>query len=136
MLPIGQRPRPGPEIMSASQIGQATGVDPGRVREIIQLALEELHRITIVHEYGPTAAMMEAAFGFGGEAAFHLVGIFAAVDEYKGREDDVFMWSEVAKRFIPDEYAEGVERMTPWLREKTVERLLQDAERRTHTSSP
>ena len=67
--------------------------------------------------------MMEACFSFGGEAAFHLVGIFSALHEYHGRDDDVFLWREVAKRFIPSAYAEGRDRTAPWYAEKTPERL-------------
>jgi hypothetical protein len=119
----------------ATQIGQATGVDPGRVQEIVQLALEELHRITIVHENGPKEAMLEACFCFGGEAAFHLVGLFAATHHYHGQDDDAGMWCDVVKCLIPNEYAEGCERIKPWFREKTLERLLQDADRRNRARS-
>jgi hypothetical protein len=46
----------------ATRIAQATGIQPEKLREAVQLALEELHRVTIVDEKGPTAAVMEACF--------------------------------------------------------------------------
>jgi hypothetical protein len=111
----------------ATRIAQATGIQPEKVCEVVQLALEELHRIMIVDEKGPTAAVMEARFSFGGEAAFHLIGLFASEHAYHGRDDDVGMWSEVAMRFIPSAYAEGWARIAPWFGEKTADRLRLDA---------
>jgi hypothetical protein len=116
------------EVDLAAQIAQATGVDQEKVPEVVQLALEELHRITIVNEKGPTAAIMEACFCFGGKAAFHLVGLFASDHEYHGRDDDAFMWREVAMRLIPSAYAEGHDRIASWFSEKTPARLRLDAE--------
>jgi len=42
----------------STRIAQATGIDPEKVHEVVRLALEELHRITIVDEKGPTAAVI------------------------------------------------------------------------------
>jgi hypothetical protein len=40
------------------RIAKQTGLEPVKVGEVVQLALEELHRISIVDERGLTAAMM------------------------------------------------------------------------------
>jgi hypothetical protein len=119
----------------ATRIGQATGIPPEKVCEVVQLALEELHHIMIVDEKGPTAAVMEACFSFGGDAAFHLIGLFVSEHDYHGRDDDAGIWSEVAKRFIPSAYAEGCARIAPWCREKTTDRLGLDADIRHSSTS-
>jgi hypothetical protein len=98
----------------AAKIGISTGMEPAKVAEVVQLALEELHRLTIVGDKGPTDAAMEACFSFGGEAAFHFIGILAVENAYGGRMDEASTWSEVAMRFIPGAYSEGVERIAPW----------------------
>jgi hypothetical protein len=113
------------------RIAQSTGLQPEKVAEVVQLALEEIHRITIVDEKGPTAAVMEACFSFGDKAAFHLIGLYVSEHDYHGRGDDAGIWNEVAMRFIPTAYAEGCDRIAPWFREKTPARLLQDADIRT-----
>jgi hypothetical protein len=118
-----------------ARIAQVTNIHPEKVCEVVQLALEELHRIMIVDEKGPTAAVMEACFSFGGEAAFHLIGLFASEHAYHGRDDDAGMWSEVAIRFIPGAYAEGCDRIAPWFNEKTAGRLRLDAEIKKRASS-
>jgi hypothetical protein len=110
-----------------TRIAQATGVQPKKVDEVVQLALQELHRITIVDEKGPTAAVMEACFSFGGEAAFHLIGLYVSEHDYHGRHDDAGIWNEVAMRFIPDEYRDGCKRIAPWFAEKTAARVDLDA---------
>ena len=107
----------------ATRIAQATDIHRGKVCEVVKLALEELHRISIIDEKGPTAAVMEACFSFGDETAFHLIGLFISEHDYHGRDDDAGIWSEVAKRFIPSAYAEGRARIVPWFREKTADRL-------------
>lgn len=112
----------------ATQIAQVTGIQPEKVCEVGQLALQDLHRITIVDEKGLTAAVMEACFSFGGEAAFHLIGLFVADHDYHGRNDDAGMWNEVAMRFIPTAYREGCARIAPWFAEKTPERVRLDAD--------
>jgi hypothetical protein len=119
----------------ATRIAQATSVQPEKVCEVVRLALEELHRISIIDEKGPTAAVMESCFSFGGEAAFHLIGLFVSEHDYHGRNDDAGIWSEVAKRFIPSEYAEGCARIAPWFREKTADRLGLDAAIRNRSRS-
>jgi hypothetical protein len=119
----------------ATRIAQATSVQPEKVCEVVRLALEELHRISIIDEKGPTAAVMESCFSFGGEAAFHLIGLFVSEHDYHGRNDDAGIWSEVAKRFIPSEYAEGCARIAPWFREKTADRLGLDADIRHSSTS-
>jgi hypothetical protein len=119
----------------ATRIARATGVHPEKICEVVQLALEELHRITIVDEKGPTAAVMEACFSFGGEAAFHLIGLYASEHAYHGQDDDAGMWSEVAMRFIPTAYAEGCDRIAPWFAEKTAGRLRLDADIRNRSRS-
>jgi hypothetical protein len=119
----------------ATRIAQATGIPPEKVCEVVQLALEELHHIMIVDEKGPTAAVMEACFSFGGDAAFHLIGLFVSEHDYHGRDDDAGIWSEVAKRFIPSAYAEGCARIAPWFREKTADRLGLDADIRHSSTS-
>jgi len=100
----------------------------------VQLALQELHRITIVDEKGPTAAAMEACFSFGSKAAFHLMGLFASEHDYHGRKDDAGVWSEIAMRFIPTAFQEGCGRIAPWFAEKTVARRELDAAIRAKTS--
>jgi hypothetical protein len=110
-----------------TRIAQATGVEPKKVDEVVQLALQEFHRITIVDEKGPTAAVMEACFSFGGEAAFHLIGLYVSEHDYHGRHDDAGIWNEVAMRFIPDEYRDGCKRIAPWFAEKTAARVDLDA---------
>src|SRR5580765_2793649 len=117
----------------ATRIAQATGVRPEKVCEVVQLALEELHRITIVDEKGPTAAVMEACFSFGGAAAFHLIGLYASEHQYHGRDDDAGIWAEVGRRFIPTEYVEGCVRIAPWFAEKTADRLGLDADIRNRS---
>jgi hypothetical protein len=119
----------------ATRIAQATGIQPEKLREVVQLALEELHRITIVDEKGPTAAVIETCFSFGDEAAFHLIGLFASEHAYHGRDDDAGMWSEVARRFIPTAYAEGCDRIAPWFAEKAAGRLGLDADIRNRPMS-
>lgn len=74
----------------ALRIARTTGVQPDKVGEVLQLALEELHRIAIVDEKGPTAAAMETTFSFGAEAAFHLMGLFATEHDYHGRKDEAW----------------------------------------------
>ena len=71
-----------------ARITQSTGVQPEKVAEVVQLALEQLHRITIVDERGPTAAVVEARFSFGDKAAFHLIGLYVSEHDYYGRGDD------------------------------------------------
>jgi hypothetical protein len=110
----------------ATSIAEATGVQPQKVREAVRLALQELHRLTIVDEKGPTAAVMETCFSFGGDAAFHLIGLFASEHAYQGRMDSAGMWSEMAMRFIPSAYAEGCNRIAPWFAERTPKRVLLD----------
>ena len=99
---------------------------PGKGGRSGSVRLEELHRISIVDEKGPTAAVMEACFSFGAEAAFHLIGIYASEHNYHGRDDDAGVWAEVAKRFIPTAYREGCDRVAPWFSEKTADRLELD----------
>jgi hypothetical protein len=111
------------------RIAQSTGLQPEKVAEVVQLALEEIHRIAIVDEKGPTAAVMEACFSFGEKAAFHLIGLYVSEHDYHGRGDDAGIWNEVAMRFIPTAYAEGCDRMAPWFSEKTPDRLLLDADK-------
>jgi len=111
----------------ATQISRSTGVPPEKVAGVVQLALQELHRISIIDEKGPTAAVMEACFSFGAEAAFHLVGLFVSEHDYHGREDDAGIWSEVAKRFIPAEFEAGCDRIARWFAEKTADRRALDA---------
>lgn len=106
----------------AMRIGLAAGVEPEKVAQVVQLALESLHRITVVDKKGPTAAVMEACFSFGGASAFHLIGLFASEHDYHGRSDDAGVWTEVAMRFIPDAYREGCERIAPWFAEKKAAR--------------
>src|ERR1700730_18061217 len=91
----------------ADRIARATDVRPEKVGEIVQSALEELHRISLVHEKGPTAAVMAACVSFGDKAAFHLIGLYASERQYHGRGDDAGIWSEIAIRFIPIAYREG-----------------------------
>jgi hypothetical protein len=79
----------------ATRIAQATDIHLGKVCEVVKLALEELHRISIIDEKGPTAAVMEACFSFGDETAFHLIGLFVSEHDYHGRDDDAGIWSEV-----------------------------------------
>ena len=110
----------------AIRIGTRTGVEPGKVCQVVQLAFEELHRLTIVGDKGPTDAAMEARFSFGAEAAFHLIGMFAVENAYHGRIDEAGTWNEVAMRFIPDAHREGVERSTPWFKERTPMRVELD----------
>lgn len=114
----------------ATRIAEATGVQPQKVGDVVRLALQELHRLTIVDEKGPTAAVMETCFSFGGAAAFHLIGLFASEHAYHGRNDSAGMWSEVAMRFIPKAFAEGCARIAPWFGERTPKRVLLDAEQR------
>ena len=111
----------------ASRIARATAVDETSVREVVRLVLEELHRISIVHEKGPTAAVMETCFSFGAEAAFHLTGIYACEHDYHGRHDDAGAWAELAMRFIPTAYREGCDRIAPWFSQKTAARLKLEA---------
>ena len=118
----------------ATRIAQATAIQPEKVCEVVQLALEELQRITIVDEKGPTAAVMEACFSFGDAAAFHLIGLFASEHAYHGRDDDAGAWSEMAMRFIPSAYAQGCARIAPWFGEKTAARLRLDAEIKSSSS--
>jgi hypothetical protein len=118
-----------------TRIAQSTGVQPEKVAEVVQLALEGLHRIAIVDEEGPTAAVMEACFSFGDKAAFHLIGLYVSEHDYHGRGDDAGIWNEVAMRFIPSAYAEGCDRMAPWFRERTPARQLLDADIREHSRS-
>jgi tellurite resistance protein len=118
----------------STRIAQATGVDPEKVHEVVRLALEELHHITIVHEKGPTAAVMETCFSFGAEAAFHLIGLYISEHDYHGRDDDAGVWREVAMRFIPTACSEGSERIAPWFAEKTAARLKLDAAPRNRDS--
>jgi hypothetical protein len=113
-------------------IAEATGVQPQKVGDVVRLALEELHRLTIVDEKGPTAAVMEACFSFGGEAAFHLIGLFASEHAYHGQNDSAGMWSEVAMRFIPRAYAEGCDRIAPWFSQRTAARLELEAAIQEH----
>jgi hypothetical protein len=119
----------------ATRIAQATGIQPEKVCKVVQLALQDLHRITIVDEKGLTAAIMEACFSFGGEAAFHLIGLFATDHAYHGRNDDAGIWNEVAMRFIPSAYREGCARIAPWFAKKTPERLRLDADIRERSRS-
>ena len=123
------------EMTSQTRIAEATDIQPEKVCEVVQLALEELHRIMIIDEKGPTAAVMEACFSFGGEAAFHLIGLFASEHAYHGRDDNVFLWREVAMRFIPSAYAEGRDRIAPWFDEKTAARIRLDTEIKNSSSS-
>ena len=118
-----------------TRVGQATGIDPEMVCEVVHLALEELHRISIVDAKGPTAAVMEACFSFGGEAAFHLIGLYASEHDYHGRDDDAGIWNEVVMRFIPSAYREGCDRIAPWFAEKTAGRLRLDADIRNRPNS-
>ena len=111
----------------SNRISRATGVQPEKVGEVVQLALEELHRIAIVDEKGPTAAAMKACFSFGAEAAFHLMGLFASEHEYHGRKDDADAWFEIAMRFNPAAFREGCDRTAPWFAEKTAARRELDA---------
>jgi hypothetical protein len=110
----------------ASRIAKVTGVDAARVGQVIRLALEELHRISIVDELGPTAAVEETCFSFGPEVAFHLIGLYVSEHDYHGRDDDAGIWAEVAKRFFPTEYREGCARIARWFSEKTDDRLALD----------
>jgi hypothetical protein len=107
----------------AARIAQATGVEPGKVTEVVQLAFEELHRIAIVDEKGPTAAVIEACFSFGDEAAFHLMGLYASEHDYHDREDEAGIWSETAMRLIPSAYRERCDRIAPWFSERAAARL-------------
>jgi hypothetical protein len=113
----------------AIQIGLATRLEPERVSEVVTLALEELHRLTIVDEKGPTAAVMEACFSFGSKAAFHLIGLYASEHDYHGRNDDAVIWNEVAMRFIPETTQDECKRIARWFAEKTADRLRLDAAR-------
>jgi hypothetical protein len=110
-----------------SRIAKATGMDAEKVTEVVRLAFEELHRISIIDEKGPTATVMETCFSFGVEAAFHLIGIYASEHDYHGRDDDAGLWAEVAMRIIPTAYREGCDRIAPWFSEKTADRLELDA---------
>jgi hypothetical protein len=115
----------------ASRIGQTAGVEPEKVCEVVTLALEEFHRLTIVDEKGPTAAVMEACFAFGADAAFHLMGFLSSEHDYHGRIDEARVWNEVAMRFIPEAHRKGCERIAPWFSEKTPARVrLDDASNR------
>src|SRR5262245_50689476 len=102
----------------ANKISVRTGIKPEKIAEIVQLALEELHRLSIVGSQGPADAAMEACFSFGGEAAFHFIGILAVDNAYAGRENEAAMWNGVAMRFVPAAYREGAERIAPWFHER------------------
>ena len=65
----------------ATRIAQDTGVNPEKVGDVIQHALEELHRMATVDQKDSTAAVMEACFSSGAKAAFHLIGLYAT-DHY------------------------------------------------------
>lgn len=105
-----------------TRIARGTAVPPEKVGEVVQMALEELHRIAIVDDKGPTAAAMAACFAFGAETAFHLMGLFASEHDYHGRQDEAGMWSEISARLIPQAYREGCDRIAPWLMERTEAR--------------
>jgi hypothetical protein len=75
-----------------SRIAEKTGVQPTKVTEVVRLALEQLHRLSVVDEKGPTEAVMEACFSFGDAAAFHLIGLFVTEHAYHGRFDDAGIW--------------------------------------------
>jgi hypothetical protein len=82
----------------AEKIAARTGVDPAKVVEVVQLALEELHRLTVVGDKGPTDAAMETCFS--GEAAFTLHRCLSDGEPHDGRVNEARTWSEVAIRFI------------------------------------
>src|ERR1022692_4509218 len=107
----------------ATRIARATGVEPKKVEEVVQLALEELHRITVIDEKGLTAAMMAARFSFGAEAAFHLIGLFVEDHLLHGRKDDAGILNEVAVRLIPIAHQEGCDRIAPWFSERSAARI-------------
>ena len=48
-----------------ARIDRGTGISPDRVGEVVQVALEELHRIAAIEEEGPSASVMAACFAFG-----------------------------------------------------------------------
>jgi hypothetical protein len=48
--------------------------------------------------------------------------------DYHGRDDEAGIWVEVAKRFIPDAYREGCQRIAPWFAGKTADRLALDTD--------
>lgn len=109
-----------------TRIVQKTGLGPEKIRDVIFLYLAEVHRITIVDEKGPTAAVMETCFSFGADAAFHLIGLYASEHQYHGRDDAAWAWSEVAMRFIPQAHQEGGERIASWFAEQTPARVSLD----------
>lgn len=111
---------------SLEEIAAKVGIEPEKVSEIVQLALEEFHRQAAVGEKGPTDAAMEACFSFGAEAAFHLIGLFACLHSYRGDFDEAATWNEVGMRFIPDAYEEGVKRIAPWFLERSRKRIEYD----------
>jgi hypothetical protein len=76
-----------------TRIGQTTGVESEKVCEVVTLALVEFHRLTIVDEKGATAAVIEACFLFGADAAFHLMGFLSSGHDYHGRIDEARMWT-------------------------------------------
>jgi len=107
-------------------ITERTGVDSHHVNEIIEQALEELHRLCIVGDKGPTDAVMEACLSFGGKASFHFIGILAVDRAFTGDVDGAREWDEMAKRFIPEAYCDGVSRVSAWLKERTSTRIALD----------
>ncbi|MEE1614044.1 hypothetical protein [Microvirga sp. CF3016] len=111
---------------SFAEIAAKVGVEPEKVCEIVQLALEEFHRQTAIGDKGPSDAVMEACFSFGAEAAFHLIGLFACFSAYRGNFDEAAIWEEVGMRLIPNAYQEGVDRIAPWFSERSPERLRHD----------
>jgi hypothetical protein len=110
----------------ASRIGWTAGVEPEKVCEVVTLALEEFHRLTIVDEKGMMAAAMEACFAFGADAAFHLMGFLSSDHNYQGRTDEARVWNEVAMRFIPEAHRKGCERIAPWFSERSPARVRID----------
>jgi hypothetical protein len=49
-------------LTEPTQIAHAIGLQPDKIGQVVQLAFEELHRITILDEEGLTATAMAAYF--------------------------------------------------------------------------
>jgi hypothetical protein len=107
-------------------IAAEAGIERDKVCRIVELALAQLHRQTMVGASGPTDAVMDACFSFGADAAFHLIGLFACFQAYRGNFDDAADWDELGMRFIPDAYQKGVARIAPWRAERSPERVKYD----------
>ncbi|WP_237213008.1 hypothetical protein [Falsiroseomonas oryziterrae] len=107
-------------------IVDATKVPEAEAARVINATLEVLHRRVIVDDKGWTGAAMDLRFDVGARAAFHFLGLLAAVHRYAGNGDDALAVNETALRLVSDEVEAGNRRVAHWLDQRSDFRKKQD----------